>query len=55
LDDDSDEVFIFYSNIIEKRSEKIDADQNSIMKQAHKAYTELMNEKKRFLSKSNGS
>lgn len=42
LDDDSDETFNRYLSIIEKRSKKIKASNNSIMKQALKVYQELL-------------
>jgi hypothetical protein len=48
LDDDSDKVFDAYYEIIERRSRKIDADSETIMKQALKAYVELMQLKKSF-------
>lgn len=47
LADDTDETFSLYSDIIEKRSKKIRADNDSIMKQALKVYQELMKEKKK--------
>jgi hypothetical protein len=48
LDDDSDKVLDAYYEIIERRSRKIDADSETIMKQALKAYVELMQLKKSF-------
>jgi hypothetical protein len=45
--DSSDENFSWYTDIIEKRSRKIEPDQQSITKQALKAYYEIMNEKKK--------
>ena len=51
LDDGTDKTFSLYNNIIEKRSRKIEADYDSIMKQAIKAYQELMNEKKKLSAK----
>jgi hypothetical protein len=42
LDDNSDKVFDAYYEIIERRSRKIDADDEKMMKQALKAYVELM-------------
>jgi hypothetical protein len=51
LDDGSDEVFNLYHTIIERRSKKIDADNESVMRQAVKAYAELLTEKrKRMIS-----
>lgn len=47
MDYGSDEIFNFYYSLIEKRSKKIEADNNSVMKQAIKVYTELMIKKKR--------
>lgn len=47
LDSGSDEVSNFYYRLIEKRSKKIEADSESIMKQAFKVYVELVAEKKR--------
>lgn len=47
LYDGTDETFSLYERIIEKRSKKIEADYDSIMKQALKVYHELMNEKKK--------
>lgn len=46
LDDGTDETFIIYDDIVEKRSKKIQADHNTIMKQALKVYMELMEVKK---------
>jgi len=48
LDDDSDKVFDAYYDIIEHRSKKIDADDESIMKQALKVYMELKRLKKKL-------
>ncbi len=47
LDDGSDETFNLYDSIIERRSKKIEADNDSVMKQALKVYHELMQEKKK--------
>lgn len=47
LDDGSDETTEFYFKTIEKRSKKIQTDNESIMRQAVKAYIELIIEKKR--------
>jgi hypothetical protein len=52
MDDETDETFNIYHDIIRKRSMKIEADQNSIMKQALKVYMELMAEKKKLYGKS---
>lgn len=41
MDDDTDETFDAYCEIMERRSKKIDADNDSTMKQALKAYHEL--------------
>ena len=46
MDDDSDKTFDAYYEIIERRSKKIDADNDSIMKQALKTYVELKRLKK---------
>lgn len=51
LDDDSDKTFDSYYEIIERRSKKIDADNDSIMKQALKAYMELKRLKKELKGK----
>lgn len=51
LDDGTDETFSIYDDIIERRSKKIEADNDSIMKQAFKAYQELKNEKKNLSAK----
>jgi len=51
LDDGTDETFIIYDDIVEKRSKKIYADNNSIMKQALKVYMELMDVKKQLAKK----
>lgn len=51
MDDGKDETFGIYTCIMEKRSKKIEADYNSIMKQALKAYMELINEKKKRMAK----
>lgn len=47
LDDGSDEIFNVYDNILEKRSKKIDADNDSVMRQAFRVYQELVDEKKK--------
>lgn len=46
LDDETDETYGLYEDIIEKRSRKIDADLDSITKQALKVYQELQHIKK---------
>ncbi len=50
LDESNDGTFRVYDNILEKRSKKIEADNDSIMKQSLKVYQELMIEKKRLSS-----
>jgi hypothetical protein len=47
MDDGSDEIFEFYYRLIEKRSRKIKAHNDSLMKQAMKVYSELTEEKRR--------
>jgi hypothetical protein len=47
LDDGTDATFEFYYKLIEKRSKKIEANNDSVMKQAFKVYMELMMEKRR--------
>lgn len=47
MNDGTDETLSRYFAIIEKRSKKIQADQESVMKQALKVYMELMCEKKK--------
>ena len=42
MDDGSDEIFQFYSAVVEKRSKKIGMDNKSVMKQVMKVYEELM-------------
>lgn len=51
MDDDSDKTFDAYYEIIERRSKKIDADKDSIMKQALKAYMDLKRLKKELKDK----
>jgi hypothetical protein len=53
LDDGTDETFITYDEILEKRSRKIEADNDSIMKQALKVYIELQAVKKQKQSEKN--
>jgi len=48
MDDGTDETFSLYYDIIEKRSKKIEADNESIMKQALKVYMELLEVKKQL-------
>lgn len=48
LDDGQDETSRAYSDIMDKRARKIEADRASIVRQAWKAYHELTNEKKRL-------
>jgi hypothetical protein len=50
IDDNTDETFARYDAILDKRSKKIEADYDSIMKQVLKVYHELLNEKKRLAS-----
>lgn len=47
MDEDVDKIFSVYNDIIEKRSKKIEADNNSVVKQAFKVYLELINEKRK--------
>jgi hypothetical protein len=47
LDDGTDETSEFYFKIMERRSRKIDADNDSIVTQALKVYVELVAERKR--------
>jgi hypothetical protein len=47
LDDGKDETFEFYDKIMERRSKKIDAENDSIVSQALKVYMELAAEKSR--------
>lgn len=54
LDDDSDKVFDAYYDIIEHRSRKIEADNDTIMKQALKVYMELKQLKKKLKGKEEG-
>lgn len=54
LDDDSDKVFDAYYDIIEHRSQKIEADNDTIMKQALKVYMELKRLKKKLKGKEEG-
>ncbi|RAW01090.1 hypothetical protein [Pseudochryseolinea flava] len=50
LDDGSDKTFESYTDILDRRSRKIEADNDSIMKQALKAYHELMTLKSKLKS-----
>lgn len=52
LDDGTDETYAEYDKIIQKRSRKIDADYDCIMKQALKVYSELQAMKKARKEKS---
>lgn len=45
LDTGSDETLHFYYDLIEKHSQKIEADHNTIIKEAFEVYTALMAEK----------
>jgi hypothetical protein len=56
LDDGTDETGEFYFKIMERRSKKIDADNDSIVTQALKVYMELVAERKRRkqIAKDNG-
>lgn len=47
LDDGTDETYDLYFRIMEKRSKKIEPDNDSVMKQAFKVYVELMKEKEK--------
>jgi hypothetical protein len=49
LCDDTDETFSIYDEIMDRRSKKIEADYDSIMKQALKVYHELLNEKEKLM------
>lgn len=49
LDDDRDETFDFYYKIMEKYSQKIEPDRESITEQAFNAYMELINMKKKLI------
>jgi hypothetical protein len=51
MDDGTDETFAMYNDIMEKRSRKIEAANESIMKQALKAYHELLNAKQELQRK----
>lgn len=55
LDDGTDETAEFYFEIMERRSKKIEADNDSIVEQAVKVYVELVGEKKRKKAKVPGS
>ncbi|NBW38189.1 MAG: hypothetical protein EBR30_24835 [Cytophagia bacterium] len=50
LCDGTDETFKMYDEIMDRRSKKIEADNDSIMRQALKAYHELLHEKKKLTS-----
>jgi hypothetical protein len=47
IDATSDEAFATYNTIVDRRSRKIEADNDSVMKQALKVYHELLIEKKK--------
>ena len=51
IDDDSDETFTIYDQIMDKRCRRIKADNDSIMKQALKVYHELLSLKKQLSRK----
>jgi hypothetical protein len=51
LEEESDEVFDFYYELIEKHSRKIRAERESMEKQAFKVYVALMSERKRRLGR----
>jgi len=51
MDEDCDKTFSAYNDIMEKRSRKIEADNDSIMKQALKVYHELLHVKKELSMK----
>lgn len=51
IDDGRDDTFRLYYDIIDKRSKKIEADNDSIMKQALKVYMELIEVKKQLKAK----
>lgn len=51
LRDGTDETFRIYDEIMDRRSKKIEADHDSIMKQAMKVYHELLNAKEKLNSK----
>lgn len=51
LRDGTDETFRIYDAIMDRRSKKIEADHDSIMKQAMKVYHELLNEREKLNSK----
>ena len=48
MDDDSDKTFDAYYEIMERRSKKIEADNDTITEQALNAYHELLDAKKRL-------
>lgn len=48
MDDGTDDTIGLYYEIIDRRSKKIEADNDSIMKQALKAYMELLEVKKQL-------
>ncbi|MBL0741424.1 hypothetical protein [Chryseolinea lacunae] len=48
LDDLSDDEFAIYSEILERRGKKIEADNDAVMKQTLRAYYELVEAKKKM-------
>lgn len=52
FDERDDDLHNFYMDLIDKYSDKIEADNDSIMKYAFKVYVEIAIEKKRRLSES---
>ena len=52
MDDHRNETFAVYNAIMDKRSKKIEADRDSIAKQAFKAYMDLVQEVKKQTKKS---
>ena len=48
MDEDSDEVFDAYYEIMERRSKEINRDDDSITRQAFKVYQELKDEQKKL-------
>ncbi len=48
MDDGTDETFRIYNGILERRSRKMEGSQESIMKQTHKAFQQLLIEKEKM-------